>query len=1020
MGVPPQPQKGAQKKEERKRTLPASSSKEGRPKENKREPASLTQEEAPKEKKREPASSTQEEAPKEKKREPASSTQEEAPKEKKREPASSTQEEAPKENKREPTSSTQERGPKESKREPLPKLEPAAAEYFRRAHETLKSGFDSDEEKALFVSNVLVEAEAVALPLALDTAGSLLLQALLPSASAPSLSRLLRAFLPALRLAACHPCGAHILEAALLRAPVLISEGAEDAEELEDQVLELARAVQEELPTFALDTHASFMVRTLLQVLGGVRVRSDGGRGLPVSGSSFSRAKKAKLESDGPSEFEVPETFQSLLGEFKGSFQEHIPSFITNKYFSLCLQVALEVLHRKLPADCSELCHSMIGYLSSRNVSPGQRLIAFTMTHRRTLERPEYHHLVGKPKTKSPVWMHFGLPADESDRLVVHNIAICKICLHSVSVKGGNTTNLTSHLKLHHPQKFKELPSSSVGVSDHSCNNADDPPAAAAAAAVSASEPAKTHVEIPRKRQKTLLDFQPLSFETPRSCSQAITEYLATCMQSYNIVDHPKFIQMVNTLNPRYQLPSRKYFATKGVPTLYNDTVEKMRREIGRVKESELVITTDCWTSVGGTPFLAVTVHFISDEWKLINAFLGCKHFLKDHTSDNLCEMLADTLSEWDIDVKNIFCSTTDDNGAILKAVRQLGLEYISCFAQNINTGVGRALNLTPLRRAIVRLKSLQNTICHSWKMRRDLGKAQELLQMEKVSLPSACPTKWWSVLKLCRRFLENQLPVCKMLMDYPSKKHLMLEGCDVSAVQDFVSAATLLEDITTTLSGSSCVTASSVLPLYRQIKKRLQPEEGDSALLQDIKQEILGALSEKYENGPMVTTLGLASLCDPRFRLRFLESPEAVRQEAIQKMADLHAGSLSEEPDAQPDTPKKEGLAKIFDLEEEEDLSGDGFEPLSVLKAEKELKGYMAMPRVNFDDSPLMWWKTNEAFFPMLKVLAKRFLAIPGTSVSSESVFSTAGNVLQKQKSSLLPENAEMQIFLAKNINFV
>ncbi|XP_053218767.1 nucleolar protein 9 isoform X4 [Podarcis raffonei] len=340
MGVPPQPQKGAQKKEERKRTLPASSSKEGRPKENKREPAS--------------------------------STQEGQPKENKREPASSTQEGQPKENKREPASSTQERGPKESKREPLPKLEPAAAEYFRRAHETLKSGFDSDEEKALFVSNVLVEAEAVALPLALDTAGSLLLQALLPSASAPSLSRLLRAFLPALRLAACHPCGAHILEAALLRAPVLISEGAEDAEELEDQVLELARAMQEELPTFAQDIHASFVVRTLLQVLGGVRVRSDGGRGLPGSGSSFSRAKKAKLESDGPSEFEVPETFQSLLGEFKGSFQEHIPSFITNKYFSLCLQVALEVLHRKLPADCSELCHSMIGYLSSRNVSPGQ------------------------------------------------------------------------------------------------------------------------------------------------------------------------------------------------------------------------------------------------------------------------------------------------------------------------------------------------------------------------------------------------------------------------------------------------------------------------------------------------------------------------------------------------------------------------------------------------------------------------------------------------------------------------
>lgn len=44
-------------------------------------------------------------------------------------------------------SSLQEGGPKESKEAILPRLEPAVAEYFRRAHETLKSGFDSEEEK---------------------------------------------------------------------------------------------------------------------------------------------------------------------------------------------------------------------------------------------------------------------------------------------------------------------------------------------------------------------------------------------------------------------------------------------------------------------------------------------------------------------------------------------------------------------------------------------------------------------------------------------------------------------------------------------------------------------------------------------------------------------------------------------------------------------------------------------------------------------------------------------------------
>nr|XP_028576607.1 zinc finger BED domain-containing protein 1-like isoform X2 [Podarcis muralis] len=558
-------------------------------------------------------------------------------------------------------------------------------------------------------------------------------------------------------------------------------------------------------------------------------------------------------------------------------------------------------------------------------------LFVFSMPrHHRAVEVPKYHHLVEKRKTKSAVWMHFGLPADESGRVLTDNGAICKICLHSVSAKGGNTSNLSSHLKFHHPLKFRELstpvavPSSSRGVSVSSRTgaNSDDPPAVTPSTA-RAAEPARTARESSRGQQKTALDSQLLPSKTSRTCTQAVAQFLATCMQPYNTVEHPKFIQMVNTLNPRYRLPSRKYFTTTGVPKLYSDTVEKMKREIQRQSESEVAITTDSWTSVAGTPFVAVTVHFISDEWKLTSACLACKHFLEDHNPDHLCEMLTDTFSEWDIDVKKIFCSTTDNGSNILKAVRQLGFEHISCFAQNINIGVNRALSLTPLKRAIGKLKGLQNSICCSWKMKRDLARAQELLQMDQVSLPSACPTRWWSTLQLCQRFLENQVPLCKVLTEHPSKGLLMLEGGDVSAVQDFVRATTLLEDITTTLSGSNYVTASTILPLYRQIKKSLQADEGDSVLLKDIKRAILGALSEKYDSAPTATTLGLASLCDPRFRLRFLEAPEAVRQEAIKKMTDLHGSlhSASTEPNTCPAPPKKKkGLAKIFDLEEEEE----------------------------------------------------------------------------------------------------
>ncbi|XP_065270620.1 nucleolar protein 9 [Emys orbicularis] len=221
----------------------------------------------------------------------------------------------------------------------------------------------------LFVTNVLEEAVGSALPLALDPSGSLLLQALLPEASPAQLAQLLCPLLPALRQAACHPCGAHVLEAALLRAPQLLGE--EDAGTLEELVLQLGRAVREELGAFARDPHASFVVRTLLQVLGGVRVGSDAARGLSGTGPPAPRKKRAEAESEGPAEFEVPDSFLALLREFIAAFQENIAEFITHRVASLCLQVALEVLHRKLPEACTELCSSVIGYLSSRNPSAG-------------------------------------------------------------------------------------------------------------------------------------------------------------------------------------------------------------------------------------------------------------------------------------------------------------------------------------------------------------------------------------------------------------------------------------------------------------------------------------------------------------------------------------------------------------------------------------------------------------------------------------------------------------------------
>ncbi|CAN1130664.1 Putative AC9 transposase [Linum perenne] len=48
------------------------------------------------------------------------------------------------------------------------------------------------------------------------------------------------------------------------------------------------------------------------------------------------------------------------------------------------------------------------------------------------------------------------------------------------------------------------------------------------------------------------------------------------------------------------------------------------------------------------------------------------------------------------------------------------------------------------------------------------------------------------------------------------------------------------------------------------------------------------------------------------------------------------------------------------------------------------------------------MWWKMNGVKFPTLQAIARDLLAIPVTSVASESAFSAGGRILDPHRSKL------------------
>lgn len=74
----------------------------------------------------------------------------------------------------------------------------------------------------------------------------------------------------------------------------------------------------------------------------------------------------------------------------------------------------------------------------------------------------------------------------------------------------------------------------------------------------------------------------------------------------------------------------------------------------------------------------------------------------------------------------------------------------------------------------------------------------------------------------------------------------------------------------------------------------------------------------------------------------------------------------------------------------------------------------------ITMDDDPLNWWKDSEAKYKYLSRVAKQLLVVQATSVASERIFSTAGDIVSEKRSRLDGELVNAIIFLNKNHELV
>jgi len=217
-------------------------------------------------------------------------------------------------------------------------------------------------------------------------------------------------------------------------------------------------------------------------------------------------------------------------------------------------------------------------------------------------------------RKKSPIWDYFDLAEDTK-------YALCKICGKSISRGGGstkvyNTSNLVNHLKCH-SEAYEEYQRKHTEYLE--------------------KEKAKKEEGSAKQLSLFVVQDKVKAWDINDSRAQRVhrfvMEMIAMDIQPFSLVEDFGFARLLHLLEPRYHLPSRKYFVEKLLPLVHDEVKTRVNAEIGRV--SHFSFTTDAWSSSGGDCLLlSLTAHWLTKEFVRKSAVLHVQPLEGSHTGE--------------------------------------------------------------------------------------------------------------------------------------------------------------------------------------------------------------------------------------------------------------------------------------------------------------------------------------------------------------------------------------------------
>ncbi|KAL4131395.1 hypothetical protein QTP88_008711 [Uroleucon formosanum] len=585
------------------------------------------------------------------------------------------------------------------------------------------------------------------------------------------------------------------------------------------------------------------------------------------------------------------------------------------------------------------------------------------------------------------------------------------------------TTDRTSAGNYGHPPRFRDwrygVEQRYRVVSGHEFVNSDILTSSTTTASSSESQSLEIDTPIPRKRRRTFInreDDKICNSEKTEQIHQALAKMIAVNQMPISFCSSEGFKQFMAVVEPNYKICKEGAIKSR-MKVLRSSVTEIIKKKLRDSKS--IACTSDCWSSLSQNSYITVTTHIIDDQWCLKSYTLTTHAMEESHTAVNLAHQLEDTFDKWEIGGKIMTVVTDNARNAInaVQLLTNISETYdVTCAAHSIQLAVNNGLEQDGITTLIQLSSKMVGHFKHSNVAKHALTKMQEQLGLTQQSLIQSCKTRWNSVYMMLDRLYANRCAVTNVLADRNTTnvsiaKKLEITESDWTKMETLIILLKPLQIVTTVFCAETHSPVSMVRPLLSKvIEKHLQLNKDDNEVVINFKQTVVSQLKERFKLNNLeniVSTRQVSSFFDPRYK--DLEHEEIdVRENIRSKVKNLLIEMNT--PDNREETnvcvQKNKGALEFLYGEEVRDIND----------ASTQYHYYFAEPQLRYDFDPFEWWKSHEKKYPLIAELAKKYLSIPATSVSSERCFSTAGNVVTSKRNCLAPENVNMLVFLYQN----